>query len=252
MEYARAVGRVRPGLDVTESLTGYADNLRREMDHLRGYIFMENSPSCGLFSAKVYNAQGAPLGKRSGLFAERLRTYFPLIPMEESERLNHPVLRENFIARVYLYDRWMNHMENGITPRKLVGFHSQHKYFVMAFGQKLYRELGSLVAGAGTVDMDKLSQGYLSGLMVGTQTPPTRKGHVNVLSHMAGYLGDSIPGGTRQELAGAIEAYRLHQVPLAIPTKLLKYFLNKYAGDYIRQQIYLHPYPEELGLREHI
>jgi uncharacterized protein YbgA (DUF1722 family)/uncharacterized protein YbbK (DUF523 family) len=252
LEHVRAQGRLSAELDVTAPLTEYADSIRLQVDLLRGYIFMKDSPSCGLFSAKVYSAKGAPLGKRAGLFAGRLRTHFPLLPMEESGRLNDPALRENFVARVYVYERWMRQLQSGITPHKLVKFHSQHKYFAMSFSQKLYRELGALVATAGSGDIKNLTQDYITRLMAGTQKPPTHKGHVNVLYHMVGYLRELVPGGIRQDLTRTIEEYRLRQVPLAVPMKLMQHYLDNYAGDYIRQQIYLNPYPYELGLRNQI
>lgn len=252
LEHARALGTATRELDVTAPLTDYADSVSPEVGNLRGYIFMKDSPSCGLFSAKIYSDKGAPLGKQAGLFAGRLRILFPLMPMEESGRLNDPALRENFVARVYVYDRWVRQMENGTTAHKLVEFHSQHKYFVMSFSQKLYRELGALVARAGASDLLALSQDYITRLMLGTQKPPTHKGHVNVLYHMVGYLREWVPGGIRQDLARSIEEYRLRQVPLAVPMKLMQHYLDNYASDYIRQQTYLNPYPYELGLRNQI
>lgn len=249
LEEARALGTVHPEMDFTEPLLGYADSVRPGMDILRGYIFMKDSPSCGLYSTKIYGAKGGvALGKRAGLFAGRLQMHFPLLPMEESGRLHDPALRENFIARVYVYDRWMRQAP-GMTPHKLVEFHSQHKYFVMSFSQKLYRELGALVAKAGLGDSEQLAQDYIARLMTGTRKPPTHKGHVNVLYHMVGYLRKTVPGGIRQDLARAIEEYRLRQVPLAVPLKLMQHYLDNYASDYIRRQTYLNPYPYELGLR---
>lgn len=252
LESVRALGTADPGLDVTRPLTEYADTLEPQVASLRGYIFMKDSPSCGLYSAKVYSTKGAPLGKRAGLFAERLRVHFPLLPMEESGRLNDPALRENFVARVYVYDRWLRQIQSGMTPHKLVAFHTQHKYFSMSFSQKLYKELGALVANAGVGDIQNLAHDYITRLMKGTQKPPTHKGHVNVLYHMVGYLREVVPGGIRQDLTRAIEEYRLRQVPLSVPMKLMQHYLDNYAGDYIRQQTYLKPYPYELGLRNQI
>lgn len=251
-EQRRALGVASENLDVTASLKAFADDCRIQVELLRGYIFMQRSPSCALDSANIYNPQGALVGKGPGLFAGRLRKHFPLLPMEEAARLSDPVLRENFVARVYLYARWMRLVEEGITPHKLVAFHSQHKYFVMSFGQKLYRELGALVARAGRDPIPVLAEDYAAQLMTGTCKPPSRKSHVNVLYHMAGYLREVAPGGTPAVLISAIESYRTRQAPLSTPIELLQHYLDLYGGDYIRQQVYLNPYPGELNLRSGI
>jgi uncharacterized protein YbgA (DUF1722 family)/uncharacterized protein YbbK (DUF523 family) len=249
---ARVVGTQDPSLDVTDRMASYAESVLDSVEDLRGYIFMKDSPSCGLYSAKVYSEKGAPIGKGAGLYAGRLRERFPLLPMEESGRLNDPGLRENFIARVFFYDRWLRDVAAEPSAQKLVAFHSQHKYFVMSYGQKLYRETGRLVSRAGCGEPRQLSADYIQTIMLGTAKPPTRKGHVNVLSHMVGYLRKTVPGGIRQDLIKAIEEYRTGQVPLAVPMKLMQHYLDNYASDYIKQQTYLNPYPFELGLRNTI
>jgi Uncharacterized conserved protein len=249
---ARALGTQNSAFDVTDRLLDYADQTYPEIEVLCGYILMNDSPSCGLYSSKVYNAKGAPVGKGAGLFAERLRVRFPLLPMEEAGRLNDPVLRENFIARVFLYERWRREVASDPSARNLVDFHSRHKYFFMSYGQKLYRETGAMVAKAGGDDLSQLLVNYIDTIMRATLTPPTRKGHANVLAHMVGYLRKTVPGGIRQELAQAIEEYRVGHVPLAVPMKLMQHYLENYGSAYIRQQIYLNPYPYELGLRNHI
>ncbi len=249
---ARAIGTQDSALDVTDRLLGYADKVAEGGEVLCGYILMNDSPSCGLYSTKVYSDKGAPVGKGAGLFAGRLRAHFPLLPMEEAGRLNDPALRENFIARVFLYERWRREVASEPSAHKLVDFHSRHKYFFMSYGQKLYRETGAMVARAGGDDLLQLLVNYIDAVMRGTFMPSTRKGHVNVLSHMVGYLRKTVPGEIRQDLAQAIEEYRIGQVPLAVPMKLMQHYLENYGSAYIRQQVYLNPYPFELGLRNHI
>lgn len=249
---ARARGTQNSEQDVTDRLQTYAEAVVAEAAALRGYILMKDSPSCGLYSTKVYSDKGAPIGKGAGIFAARLRERLPLLPMEESGRLNDPGLRENFVSRVFFYDRWWREVACEPSPHKLVAFHSRDKYFVMSYGQKLYRETGALVARAGSGDLRPLLEEYIQTIMRGTLKPPTRKGHVNVLFHMVGYLRKLVPGGIRQDLTQAIEEYRTGLVPLVVPMKLMQHYLDNYASDYIRQQTYLHPYPFELGLRNNI
>lgn len=249
LDQPRAVGTKTLSMDVTAPLLNYAAQVTSQVAECRGYLLMKDSPSCGLYSTKVYTEKGVHGKKRAGLFAGHIRGALPLLPMEESGRLNDPALRENFVARVYVYDAWLKSVAAEPTAKALVEFHSRHKYFVMSFSQRLYRQLGQMVATAGVGSIDEVASQYIEALMIGTAKPPTRRGHVNVLYHLLGYLKESVPGGIRQDLTEAVEEYRKAQVPLAVPMKLMAHYLQHYASDYIRGQTYLHPYPYELGLR---
>ena len=43
------------------------------------------------------------IGVSTGLFANEVVRRFPLMPLEEAERLHNPRIRKNFIERVFLY-----------------------------------------------------------------------------------------------------------------------------------------------------
>jgi uncharacterized protein YbgA (DUF1722 family) len=47
--------------------------------------------------------------------------------------------------------------------------------------------------------------------------------------------------------------YRQGLLPLIVPLPLLKHHLNRYpVPEWVHQQVYLHPYPKELMLRNHV
>ncbi len=240
-------------LDVTDAMVEFAEAQALQADSLSGFIFMRDSPSCGLYSTKVYNpSNGLYPKRRAGLFAEAIVAANPRLPVEEEGRLNDAVLRENFIARVFVYQALKTVLATGAHARSLVAVHSQLKFFVMAYGQPLYRTLGQLVARAGVGDPQSVWNQYLDTLMTATRKAPNKKGHTNVLFHLLGYLKKDVASHLRQPLASAIEEYRLGQVPLAVPMALVGHYLEHYASDYIRQQLYLRPYPAALGLRNAI
>jgi uncharacterized protein YbgA (DUF1722 family) len=57
----------------------------------------------------------------------------------------------------------------------------------------------------------------------------------------------------RLELLGLIEDYRQGLLPLIVPLTLLKHHLNRYpVPEWVHQQVYLHPYPKDLMLRNHV
>ena len=90
-------------------------------------------------------------------------------------------------------------------------------------------------------------------LMEGLGVMGTRGKHVNVLQHLMGYLKNDISSEDKQELLGLIEDYRQGLLPLIVPLTLLKHHLSRYpVPEWVHQQVYLHPYPKELMLRNHV
>ncbi len=251
-ENPRAVGVTDSTFDVTDKLDDYARS-RVQLTHaFSGYIFKRGSPSCGMERVKVFDSTGMPSTHGAGIFAKRLMEEIPLMPVEEEGRLTDPVLRENFVTRVYVYHRWQRMRKTGITAARLVEFHTRHKMLIRSYGEIGYRRLGRLVAEAGTGDIDELADEYLDVLMKTLKRPATRKQHSNVLSHLAGYLKRDIDAGDKAELVRLIDDYRLGRVPLVVPITMLKHHFRRRPDPYVGHQYYLEPHPEELQLRNFI
>lgn len=95
-----ARGLSDPDLDVTDRLLVFARQTLPELSRLCGYVFKARSPSCGVGSTPVL-VPGHPSREDSGLFAAALQAAFPLLPVEQEDRLRDPALRERFLERVY-------------------------------------------------------------------------------------------------------------------------------------------------------
>lgn len=240
--------------DLTESMLHYADNRVRDLSdlNLHGYILKKNSPSCGMERVRVYNPKGSPLRKGRGLFAKTLIDYCPLLPVEEEGRLQDMRLRENFIERVFAYYRWQEMLAKQPATGDLVRFHTQHKLTLMAHSRRHYQALGRLTAQAGNMDLNKLLHDYGETFMAALALKATPKKHANVLYHLLGYLKRSIDTADKEEAIMLIEAYRQEQLPLIVPLTLLQHHFRRYPVPWVAEQTYLHPYPSELMLRNHV
>lgn len=250
----RAVESDNPETDFTLPIARQAHNFVQDNKRVAGFIATPHSPSCGLFGVKLYLPNGNPINKTSGIFSGTLNRLNPLLPIEETGRLNDPGLRENFILRVYTYHRWQNLTQNPLTANTLVQFHTRHKYLVMAHSPAAYKSLGQLVAEASSRSIDELGQAYIRTLMEALATPAPRSRHCNVLQHVMGYLKRLINLADKRELLRTIEDYRNGIVPLIVPIALLRHHLQRWdeQQQYILKQIYLDPYPYELGLRSQV
>lgn len=91
-------------IDMTGQILSYCSAKIIELEDagLCGFIFKERSPSCGLTSVP-HHGSGSSEMFGAGLFANEVVRRFPLMPLEEAERLHSPRIRKNFIERVFLY-----------------------------------------------------------------------------------------------------------------------------------------------------
>ncbi|WPC05932.1 YbgA family protein [Pseudomonas sp. MBLB4123] len=246
----RAVGSVNAELDVTERLAAYGARIAEQLDGISGYILMQKSPSCGMQRVKVYQDGGRPSEPTGrGIFAAALMARHPDLPVEEDGRLNDPVLRENFLTRVFAYAEWQRLLREGLTRRALIAFHSRYKYLLMATAPLQYRALGRLLGDLARHDLAELAPRYFRELMTALKQCATRGTHSNVLQHLSGYLKRGLSPDERQELHALIGQYRGGIVPLVVPLTLLKHHLRRHPDAYLAQQAYLQPHPENLGLR---
>jgi uncharacterized protein YbgA (DUF1722 family)/uncharacterized protein YbbK (DUF523 family) len=242
---------VKTGRNLTVQMQQWCDRRTQELGQLRlrGFIFKKNSPSSGLFRVKVYQAKGPPLTSGSGLFARTLTTAFPLLPVEEEGRLTDVKLRENFIERVYCYDRLLTFLDGKPGRGDLVRFHTVHKLLLMAHSPDHYRRLGTLVAG--NLPLRELLPAYTSLFMEGLQLLATPSKQTNVLMHCLGYFKKQLEAWEKQELLDLLERYRTGQLPLIVPITLLKHYIRRFNQPYLAEQLYFTPHPDELMLRNH-
>jgi len=222
-----------------------------EQEGLSGFVLKARSPSCGVHDSKIYSRPGRLSGGRAGLFAEAVMGSFPLMPIEDEEGLQDPGIRENFIERLFVYQRWQEFLGDGGTIGQLVTFHGRHKYLLMAHSAKHLKALGSLVADSKKYKRPELLERYFTGLMEGLSVQATIRNHTNVLQHMAGYFKKQLSSAEKLELQDVIAQYRQGLVPLIVPITLINQYVRKYGDSYLKEQHYLNPHPLELMLRNH-
>jgi uncharacterized protein YbgA (DUF1722 family)/uncharacterized protein YbbK (DUF523 family) len=241
-------------IDLTDRMQAWCDQRVSELEaeNLCGFIFKSKSPSSGMERVKVYQPGGMPVNKGRGLFARSFMEHFPNLPCEEEGRLHDPVLRENFIERVFVLRRWRDMVANESTRGGLVKFHERHKYQLMSHNIPRYRALGRLVAGMKGRALPEVQGEYFVEMMAVLRLRATVKKHVNVLQHMAGYFKRQLSTDEKMELQEIIGQYHAGFVPLVVPITLINHFVRKYDESYLAGQFYLRPHPVELQLRNHV
>lgn len=290
-ETARLV-TVRSGQDWTDTMLAWADNCLKELqdEGLCGYVFKRASPSNGMERVKLYPVQAGeaeedaqekskskgvtrntraqrkqniPQNKGVGIFARAFMAHFPHMPVEEEGRLRDISLRERFMERIFIMQRWndcikaMRSTSSMLYAKTsalgvLVNFHTRHKLLLLSHSPSHYRAMGRLVANAEHYDLQNLTYDYEKLLHDALSIHATPAKHVNVMQHMMRYFKKELSPSEKGELLEYIIMYKNRQVPLIIPMTLFLHYIRKYESEYLAMQYYINPYPMQLQLRNTI
>ena len=245
---------IKTGRDLTRPLAEFTDRRVQTLEglELSGYIFKKDSPTCGIERVKLYTSKGMPGRAGVGIFARAFIKRFPLVPIEDEGRLCDPVIRDNFVERIFCYHRWQQWKHTPFSRHRLVMFHTIHKYLLMSHGHAAYQSLGRLVAQARRYKPKDLVSRYGALFMAALAVKATRSKQVNVLQHLVGHVKHQLQPNERAELDGVIGEYQQGFVPLIVPITLIKHYVTRYDVAYIRDQVYLNPHPKELMLRNYV
>ena len=244
---------VNTRVDHTDCMLRWAKRRVRELERedLLGFVFKSRSPSSGMERVKIYDERGTPRGTGPGLFARAFMGRFPLLPVEDEGRLHDPILRENFIERIFCLRRYRDAMTPRRTRGTLVGYHAAHKLQVMAHSPALLREMGRLVARAKELSAEELFGSYEGLLLRAMKLLATPGKNANVLQHAIGYFKKKLSSDERAEALEVIERFRRGLIPLIVPVTLLRHYIRRYGQAYLSEQTYFDPHPIELKLRNH-
>jgi uncharacterized protein YbgA (DUF1722 family)/uncharacterized protein YbbK (DUF523 family) len=245
----------RTGIDHTERMECWAKARLEELSGLDlcGYICKKDSPSSGMERVKVYDAAGgAPARTGAGVFTRMFMERFPRVPVEEEGRLTDPVLREMFVERVFCLRRFRDLLARPLSRGALVDFHTDHKMLLLSHDRGHYEEMGRLVAGGKALPIGTLFRRYEEIFMAGLAHKATPKKCADVLSHMMGHFRKMLSAAEKREMVEVIDQYRRGLVPLVVPVTLTRHYVRKYDVAYLARQVFLHPHPVELMLRNHV
>jgi uncharacterized protein YbgA (DUF1722 family)/uncharacterized protein YbbK (DUF523 family) len=244
----------KSGVDHTDAMRTYSARRVRELKSLDlgGYVLKKDSPSCGMARVKIYSELGMPTNGGRGFYASALMEAYPNLPVEEEGRLQDAKLRENFIERVFAYERVRKLFRGRWTAGQVVAFHTAHKLQLMAHSTDAYRALGRLVATMKDSPRAEFRERYERGFMDALRPIATPGRNANMLQHAAGHLKTHLDSDSRVELAGLIHDYRQGLVPLVVPITLIGHHARRHQVDYLNGQLFLAPHPKELMLRNHV
>lgn len=94
----RALGRDDSTIDITDRLVQYSN--RESFNHLSGFVLKSRSPSCGVGSTPLFDANSQEIGLDNGLYADAILRHYNAIPVIEDTDLENEDLLNAFINKV--------------------------------------------------------------------------------------------------------------------------------------------------------
>jgi uncharacterized protein YbgA (DUF1722 family) len=130
--------------------------------------------------------------------------------------------------------------------RDLVDFHARNKGLLMGYNQTRMRAMGRIVANHEQKPAADVYAAYGEGLSQALARPPRFTSMINVLMHALGHMSDGLQAEEKAFFLDGLQRYREGKVPLSVLTTLVRSWAVRFDQPYLREQTYLHPYPEAL------
>jgi uncharacterized protein YbgA (DUF1722 family)/uncharacterized protein YbbK (DUF523 family) len=239
--------------DITTPLLNAVDKEAKKLqkEELCGIIFKTKSPTCGVGTSKQYLDNGFSRGKTDGVFVDKCRETFPYLPLEDSGRLEDKWLRENFIMQIFSYKRLLE-VQNFEKIKELIEFHSKEKFMLLSKHRAYYEKLGQIVANQEKIPFEEVKEKYITEFKKAINEKSKIGRVVDTLEHLAGFFKTDLTQEEKKELHSQIHDFHKKIVPLIVPVSTLKLFAKVYKKEYVLNQTFLEPYPNEFALRSHI
>ena len=121
---------------------------------------------------------------------------------------------------------------------KIVQFHTDNKYLLMAFNQIELNKLGNIVANREKLSTNIVIRNYESRLKSALSKSPTRSRHANVLRRMYGHLYKKIPKCNQQVIEQRISEYQNGNISLSETLRNLTILTSDIDSMYLAKQSY--------------
>ncbi len=225
-----------------------ADLKKREIS---GFIFKSNSPSCGLQGVKILDEKNSTVRRGRGIFAGLFVKHFPLIPAEDQNHIHNRGQRDDFFDRVFTLKRWRKGLLGKRTLGKLIAFHESHRLLILSHSQRHLAIMERVLKTKKSAPVDELYPVYQDLLVEALKLKTTPRKNVRAFHRAVGYLGKGLAQAEKQELMETTGAYGKGHVPRLVPTTLINHYARKCRCHDLDQEVFLHPHPIELHLRNH-
>ncbi|WP_410507777.1 DUF523 and DUF1722 domain-containing protein [Methanosarcina hadiensis] len=235
------------GKDVTENMKAFSSSFLDSIEGVDGFILKFRSPSCGLKDVKVYpsaDGQGV-VEKSSGYFGGAVLERYSFLPVEDEGRLRNARIKEHFLTKLFTFAAFRKVKSEG-SMKDLIRFHTQNKFLLMAYNQAELRKLGDITANRERKPFEELISDYEKHLYSALSRAPRYTSTINVLMHAFGHFSDQLSGREKTLFFDWIQKYREGRTTLCPAINTIRSWITRFETDYLMNQTFFEPYPEDL------
>lgn len=237
----------KTGEDVTGKLCDFIEKFLTDLGDVDGFILKNKSPTCGLKDAKIYTSvdKGAAIRRGKGIFVQKVSNEYPNIIIEDEGRLTNFKIREHFLTRIFVLANFRNAKKSN-DKDMLRNFHLQNTLLFLAYSQKYSKLLDSLIYNDESFNSNTVFIEYEKYLNKLLERAPRYTSNINVLLKSVDSFKDNITQDEMQFIWNTIDKYKKGLVPFSVPLYLVKGYIVRFDLEYLLNQSFFMPYPEEL------
>jgi uncharacterized protein YbgA (DUF1722 family)/uncharacterized protein YbbK (DUF523 family) len=232
------------GLNHTNKMKQYVDEQIKTISGIHGAILKSKSPTCGIDQVKVYKSHGKlPCleEKSKGFFGGRVADTFD-IPVEDEGRLLNYTIRDHFLTRIYTMAAY-EEIKKSKKKKEIIRFQSDNKYLLMAYHQRLQKEMGHLIA---TCKDETLFDQYEKMLHEALRSPLKSGRNINMMMHIFGYFSKQLSLAEKDYFSYQLRLYKETKIPYMAVMSILYSWVLRFDIDYLKSQTIFSPYPREI------
>jgi uncharacterized protein YbgA (DUF1722 family)/uncharacterized protein YbbK (DUF523 family) len=233
--------------DLSGEMTSFSKEFLASLQDVDGFILKGRSPSCGLRDVKIYAGmeKSPTVAKGSGFFAKEVLHQYENLAVEEEGRLKNFTIREHYFTKLFTLAAFRE-LKKQLSIKSLQSFHATNKYLFMAYNQLRLKKLGQILANSDKKSMEELYEAYSEQLALLFARAPRYTSNINVCQHIFGYFSAELSSSEKEYFLELLEKYREKKLPLSSVTAVLKSWVIRFNKEYLHNQTYFQPYPEEL------
>ncbi len=236
-------------LDLTLQMDSFSKRFLDSLTDVDGFILKSKSPSSAIKDARIYPSEKrvAAIGHGPGIFGKAVLEKFSNKAVEDEKRLLNERIREHFLTKLYTLADFRK-VRKATDGNALVGFQGRNKLLLTAYSQIQLHAMGRLVAERKRKPLTETLLEYESHLSEALKRPPKTGSNCNVLTKAAGYFTSKLSHEEKAFFLDSVEKYRSGLQPLSAPLSILKSWIIRFNEEYLDQQTFFEPFPEELRI----
>ena len=236
------------GRDLTDDMEGFAARHLDGLGDVDGFILKSRSPSCGTGHVKIFSAAESRgvVRRGAGVFAAAVLARYGDLAVEDEGRLRNHRIREHFLTKLFALAR-LRELAGAGRIADLVRFHAAYKFLLLAYDERLLRELGRTVANPCRKRFETVFADYRADFLCALRETPRHTSMINVFQHISGFFRKELGRGEKAHFGELLDRYRAGSLAASAVALLLESWAVRFGSNYVLDQALFAPFPGALA-----